>query len=911
MEDVDVLNLIAHEIEAIHSLPQPPEEYDGVKEFEQNAANKIAQALETIQKIASYGENIITRLEELRLKLNESTERTKAAMRGILHQDSEQAGSSDPGHVLAVKDLRNLQQIEKKKLRLEEAIIQTEEVWEKLQNGKTSTVQDIEELKGTINFWLEEREVSYRVEQEIIAEEKRKKEEAERRQKEEEMMRKKAEEDKRRKQEAEMKKRLLDEEKRKKQAEEARKLEEERRNNEANDIKNDEIKGKDPANWLTFTYMRPDKDKDSYHHGVCCHISVFKGTLSENDIECTAFEQWKEGDVSINMGDKCVSSLIEVKMKSGSADLRFPVRVFIPHCPVAESHSDEVVIKASIDNREWETHRTVPAPANNAMQNVPLAGIEVAKFQSIKLVAIARVRCQEIIVSTAGISSLSQYDKNVKIVVPKEGFSKPTRLLLGIRHIRESTINYAVNSYDNCHNVLSVGPLITISCQYQSRKDLIIDLIKRKQGERKVTASGKWFYVVRANDEPWRLADTEHNDKKLDASIKLPRLKSSYILMEIEARSGTHQEEILKAAEDLHVYLNGFIVRMIAKQKKTDPYMLTVQCVRRDLVSSNVDELEKQGYTLGPDVSKDYLVMEDQRIQLMIKGNIKTEGEPSDKVIIPIYYYLEMPKIMLKIQVGDTFKQKDLEAYIGNLHFTVEDHKLEISSLPTMRGVLVITLPKAPGVRPRTAKARLQSPYYFTALVKFLAMKLTQPKDDSWLQVMFRLAPQREMDMIKRRAATQCEPSKNTTRQICEIMLQDWMKSKPVKDDKIRPIFKALEDCKRYSLLEDCKRFLHIQQNFLSDSKITHMVQILGGNWKSVALNLGISNEDIEEWTKTDPEDNKGEAFELLNRWRLSDPVIASGTNLFADLLEQLESTRQNERFISYIKQIQEGINQP
>ncbi|KAL3890759.1 hypothetical protein ACJMK2_003037, partial [Sinanodonta woodiana] len=98
---------------------------------------------------------------------------------------------------------------------------------------------------------------------------------------------------------------------------------------------------------------------------------------------------------------------------------------------------------------------------------------------------------------------------------------------------------------------------------------------------------------------------------------------------------------------------------------------------------------------------------------------------------------------------------------------------------------------------------------------------------------------------------------------------------------------------------------------FLSNSKIAHMAQILGGNWKSVALNLGISNEDIEEWKKTDAEDNKGEAFELLNRWRLSDPVISSGTNLFADLLDQLESTKQNERFISYIQQIQEGINQP
>ncbi|KAK3608999.1 hypothetical protein CHS0354_003898 [Potamilus streckersoni] len=190
-------------------------------------------------------------------------------------------------------------------------------------------------------------------------------------------------------------------------------------------------------------------------------------------------------------------------------------------------------------------------------------------------------------------------------------------------------------------------------------------------------------------------------------------------------------------------------------------------------------------------------------------------------------------------------------------------------------------------------------------------MKLTQPKDDSWLQVLFRLAPQREMDMIRRRAATQCEPSKNTTRQMCEIMLKDWMKSKPVKDDKIRPVLKALEDCKRYSLLEECKRFLHIHQTFLSDTSVAHMTKLLGANWKSVALKLGMSNEDVEDCKRKADEDNKEEAFELLSRWRLSDQVISSGTDLFADLLEQLDSTRQNDRFISYIKQIQEEINPP
>ncbi|KAK3608998.1 hypothetical protein CHS0354_003897 [Potamilus streckersoni] len=310
----------------------------------------------------------------------------------------------------------------------------------------------------------------------------------------------------------------------------------------------------------------------------------------------------------------------------------FPIRVYVHHCNVTDTHSDEVLIKASIDDKDWEEHRPVPALANDNILNLHFAGIEVHKFQTIRLVAIARVRCQEILAGIPGFSSLSQYDKNVRIVVPKDGFSKPTRLILGIRHIRESTINYAVQNYDNCRNVRSVGPLITISCQYQSRKDLTIDLIKRKQSDRKMTDSGKWFYVFKANEEPWRLADTEHTDKKLDASIKLPRLKATYILMEIEARLGTHQDEILKAAEELHYYINGFIVRMIAKQKKTDPTMLIVQCVRKELVSSRLEELEKQGYTLGPDISKDYLVMEDQRIKLMTKGNIKIVGESPDKV---------------------------------------------------------------------------------------------------------------------------------------------------------------------------------------------------------------------------------------------------------------------------------------
>ncbi|KAK3608997.1 hypothetical protein CHS0354_003896 [Potamilus streckersoni] len=90
MEDIDVLNRIAQEIQTIETLPHLSDEYEEIKEFEENAASKIAHALETTQNIASYGENILARLGELRLKLNESTERTKAKMRGILHLDREQ-----------------------------------------------------------------------------------------------------------------------------------------------------------------------------------------------------------------------------------------------------------------------------------------------------------------------------------------------------------------------------------------------------------------------------------------------------------------------------------------------------------------------------------------------------------------------------------------------------------------------------------------------------------------------------------------------------------------------------------------------------------------------------------------------------------------------------------------------------
>ena len=73
-----------------------------------------------------------------------------------------------------------------------------------------------------------------------------------------------------------------------------------------------------------------------------------------------------------------------------------------------------------------------------------------------------------------------------------------------------------------------------------------------------------------------------------------------------------------------------------------------------------------------------------------------------------------------------------------------------------------------------------------SALCKYVGWKLTQgvgDNDESWLQVMSYLGSSQEIRTLYRRAKT--ELGDEDKAKICQAVLEKWMKSKPVQDDKV------------------------------------------------------------------------------------------------------------------------------
>ena len=114
------------------------------------------------------------------------------------------------------KAIENLQKMEQMKNRLGESLMQTQHILDKIDGMKSVTMNDLDNLKGCINNWVNIRDESYAEEKHKKeaeenarrgrekAEKERKKEEAE--QRKQEKYRKKGEEDKRRQEEEKEKK---------------------------------------------------------------------------------------------------------------------------------------------------------------------------------------------------------------------------------------------------------------------------------------------------------------------------------------------------------------------------------------------------------------------------------------------------------------------------------------------------------------------------------------------------------------------------------------------------------------------------------------------------------------------------------------------------------------------------------
>ena len=108
------------------------------------------------------------------------------------------------GSAKPIRLIEKLQKLEQKKNRLEESIMQTQIMLNKIENLDLITREDVDTLRGCIKQWINVRDESYEEERRRKeAEEKARKEreEAERRRREEEERRRREEEERRREEE--------------------------------------------------------------------------------------------------------------------------------------------------------------------------------------------------------------------------------------------------------------------------------------------------------------------------------------------------------------------------------------------------------------------------------------------------------------------------------------------------------------------------------------------------------------------------------------------------------------------------------------------------------------------------------------------------------------------------------------
>ncbi|KAK3576623.1 hypothetical protein CHS0354_023141 [Potamilus streckersoni] len=637
---------------------------------------------------------------------------------------------------------------DERRRRINEELKEKEEEMRRLRENNERKLKDEKERRlqeETERRMREEEERNNKLEEERIQrskEEQLRTEEDRKRKEEEEEEKRLKEDEERRHREAEGKRRMQDEEDRKHQAMEKQKRDEEERlmklEEERKRIEEEKLK-RDPANWKPITYKRYEEETNSFHGGVCCQVAAMDGTLDEEDLECLASDEWREekhGSM-LSVDEKIASSIINIDAKTGEKIFPVPMRVYVPHCSISDS-SDEIVVKMSIDGGEWTEQRPASVPqAHLGHVGLNYAGIDVSKFKTVKVVAVAKTRSQEFFVDNGGTSQISTVDKNIKLFIPRDTFSKSCKLKLQVRQMRDHSLMFATRYYKHCHNVLSTSSVMKIASENATNKNIELDLARNTRKEKKTREKGKYLHLYKCRGDSWKIADSEFKGKNMDVSVTLPSRKETYVVMEIEGRPTIPTDEFLNAADELYFHSNASIVRIIAKQRADNPHIMMIQCVGRDLVESRVSEMKILGYTHGPDTSKEFSLLDGQCITLECSGNIKIAT--GAKVNLIFHSYVETAKQEVHLQVVDEYKQKELDVYLGNLHFQVMRDTRDVAFHNSHNGSIPLTLPKVARENTRKARIQIRFPHYLTALAKFLAIRLTmQPKEDDWLQIIYR-----------------------------------------------------------------------------------------------------------------------------------------------------------------------------
>ena len=103
---------------------------------------------------------------------------------------------------------------------------------------------------------------------------------------------------------------------------------------------------------------------------------------------------------------------------------------------------------------------------------------------------------------------------------------------------------------------------------------------------------------------------------------------------------------MLQAAEEIYKHAFKSVVRFIARQRIDDQSMLMLQCLRRDQIVARLAELDKLGYSVGPDTSREFCLNDGQKLLVKCRGNIGMTTRSNKKVILIVFvpYFQQMYK---------------------------------------------------------------------------------------------------------------------------------------------------------------------------------------------------------------------------------------------------------------------------
>ena len=104
-------------------------------------------------------------------------------------------------------------------------------------------------------------------------------------------------------------------------------------------------------------------------------------------------------------------------------------------------------------------------------------------------------------------------------------------------------------------------------------------------------------------------------------------------MIELETRKEVQKDTVLLAAEEIYKHAYRSVVRLIARQRIDNQSILILQCLRRDQIMARLAELDRLGYSVGPDTSREFCLTDGQKLLVKCRGNIGMTTRSNKNVI--------------------------------------------------------------------------------------------------------------------------------------------------------------------------------------------------------------------------------------------------------------------------------------